>query len=88
MHRAERRETPCMFVAQSGGKSWTSPLMMVLIPPAVTYRANMLLSEKEGTPEYDLWWRVMEVEWVVLVFGRWCADIQERAIMWRLPARA
>jgi hypothetical protein len=25
---------------------------------------------------------------VVLVFGRWCADIQERNIMWRLPVRA
>jgi hypothetical protein len=50
--------------------------MMVPIPPVVTYRASMLLSEKKGTPEYDFWWRVMEVEWVVLVFGRWCADIK------------
>jgi hypothetical protein len=85
MHRAERRGIPCMFVAQSGGKS---PLVMVPIPPVVTYRASMLLSEKKGTPEYDFWWKVMEVEWVVLIFGRWCADIQERTIMWRLPVRA
>jgi hypothetical protein len=69
-------------------ESWTSPLMMVPIPPVVTYRASMLLSEKKGTPEYDFWWRSMEVEWAVLVFGRWCADIQERTIMWLLPVRA
>jgi hypothetical protein len=68
-------------------ESWTSPLMMVPIPSVVTYRASMLLSEKEGTFECDFWWRVLEVEWVVLVFGRWCVDIQERTIMWRLPVR-
>jgi hypothetical protein len=62
--------------------------MMVAIPPVVTYRSRMILSEKEGTPEYEFWQRFMEVEWVFLVFGRWCADIQERAIMWRLPVRA
>jgi hypothetical protein len=62
--------------------------MMVSIPPVVTYRASMLLTEKVGSPDYNFWWRVMEAEWVVLVLGCWCSDIQERAIMWRLPARA
>ena len=65
-------------------ESWTSSLIMVPIPPVFTNRASMLLSEKYGTLEYDLLWKLMEVEWVVLVFGCWCADIQERAIIWKL----
>jgi hypothetical protein len=41
-----------------------------------------------GTPESDFWWRVFEAKWFFLVFGRWCVDIRERNIMWRLPIRA
>jgi hypothetical protein len=52
------------------------------------YRARMLLWEKAGMSECDFFWRVFESEWVVLVFGRWCADVRERQIMWRLPSRA
>jgi hypothetical protein len=48
----------------------------------------MLLWEKAGISECDFFWRVFESKWVVLVFGRWCADVRERQIMWRLPSRA
>jgi hypothetical protein len=62
--------------------------MAVPLPPVLTYRARMLLPEKEGTPEGEFWWRVFELEWTVLAFGRWCADIAEREIQWRFPPRA
>jgi hypothetical protein len=62
--------------------------MLVPLPQVVTYRANMLLRDKAGTPERDFWRRMFEAEWVVLVFGRCCADMRERNIMWRLPSRA
>jgi hypothetical protein len=31
---------------------------------------------------------VFEAEWISLVFSRFCADIVQRRIMWRLPVRA
>jgi hypothetical protein len=46
------------------------------------------LPEKEGTPEGEFWWCVFELEWTMLDFGRWYADIVEREIQWRLPPRA
>jgi hypothetical protein len=57
--------------------------MAVPLPPAITYRVRMLLMEKDGTSEPRFWWMVVEAEWAVLVFGRWCADIPQRGIMWR-----
>ena len=30
---------------------------------------------------------VFESEWTVLVFARWCSDVRQRKLMWRLPAR-
>jgi hypothetical protein len=62
--------------------------MAVPLPPVLTYRARMILSEKDGTHEGGLWCRVFKLEWIVLVFGLWCADISEREIEWRLPPRA
>jgi hypothetical protein len=62
--------------------------MAVPLQPVLTFRARMLLPEKEGTPEGELWWSVFELEKTVLVFGPWCADIAEREIQWRLPPRA
>jgi hypothetical protein len=69
-------------------ENWTSPSIAVPLPPVLTYRARMLLPEKEGTPEAEFLWRVFELEWTVLGFRRWCADIAEREIQWRLPPRA
>lgn len=66
---------------------WVPPNMAVPLPPAITYRARMLLVEKSGTSESRFWWMVVEAEWTVLVFGRWCADIPQRGIMWRLSPR-
>jgi hypothetical protein len=86
--RGETRDTLYVPRPSWWGEAWTSPAMLVPLPPVVTYRASMLLREKAGTPESNFWWRVFEAEWVVLVFGRWCADVRERHIMWRLPSRA
>jgi hypothetical protein len=69
------------------GEVWVPPNMAVPLPPAITYRARMLLMEKEGTSESRFWWMVVEAEWAVLVFGRWCADVPQRGIMWRLSPR-
>jgi hypothetical protein len=70
------------------GENWTLRSIAGPLSPVLTYRARMLLPGKEGTPEGEFWWRVFELEWTVLVFGRWCADIAEREIQWRLPPRA
>jgi hypothetical protein len=61
--------------------------MAVPLPPAITYSARMLLMEKDGKSESRFWWMVVEAEWTVLVFGRWCADIPQRGIMFRLRTR-
>jgi hypothetical protein len=66
---------------------WVPPNMAVPLPPAITYRACMLLMEKYGTSESRFWWMVVEAEWTLLVFGRWCADIPQRGIMCRLSPR-
>jgi hypothetical protein len=34
-----------------------------------------------------IWWLVFESEWTVLFFVRWCSDVRQRKLMWRLPAR-
>ena len=86
--RGETRDALYVSCPSWWGEAWTSPAMLVPLPPVVTYRASMLLREKAGTAESNFWWRVFEAEWVVLVFGRWCADVRERNIMWRLPGRA
>ena len=67
--------------------AWTSQHMFVPVPPCVTYRASRLLSGPSKHAEAPFWWLVFESEWVVLLFGRWCTDIQQRGIMWRLPER-
>jgi hypothetical protein len=68
--------------------AWISRNMAVPLPPVVTYKASQLLSRKNDTIEGRFWWLVFESEWTVLVFARWCADIRQRRLMWRLPARA
>jgi hypothetical protein len=64
-----------------------SPIILVPLPPFVTYRASMLPREKTGTVKRDFRYRVFDAEWVFLVFGVWCADVRKRRIMWRLPSR-
>jgi hypothetical protein len=66
---------------------WVSQNMFVPLPPVITYRARSLLPEKVGTPEGEFFERVLEAEWTALVFGRWCADIPQRGIMWALSPR-
>jgi hypothetical protein len=61
--------------------------MAVPLPQAITYRGRMLLMEKDGTSESRFRWMVVEAEWAFSVFGRWCADIPQRGIMWWLSPR-
>jgi hypothetical protein len=61
--------------------------MFVPIPPCVTYRASRFLGGVWRHTEAPFWWLVFESEWATLLFGRWCTDIQQRGIMWRLPLR-
>jgi hypothetical protein len=68
-------------------EAWTSQHMFVQIPPCVTYRASRLLGGVWRHAETPLWWLVFESECVTLLFGRWCTDIQQRGIMWRLTLR-
>ena len=59
--------------------------MFIPLPPLLTYRASRLIDDGFE----NLYWRtVFEAEWVVLVLSRWCADIIQRRIMWRLPGQA
>jgi hypothetical protein len=37
------------------GESWTSPAVLVSLPPVVTSRTAMLLSGKAETPESNFW---------------------------------
>jgi hypothetical protein len=67
--------------------SWISQNLVVPLPPVVTYRGRFLLEEYAKSLEGNVWWRVFEVEWTTLVFGRWCTDIPQRGIMWYLPPR-
>jgi hypothetical protein len=67
--------------------AWTSQHMFVPIPPCVTYRASRLLSFDAAHPDSPFSWLVFESECVVLLFGRWCSDIQQRGLMRRLPQR-
>jgi hypothetical protein len=68
-------------------EAWISRNMSVPLPPIVTYKASKLLHRMSKTPEGRFWWLVFESEWTVLVFARWCSDIRERKLMWRLTAR-
>jgi hypothetical protein len=52
--------------------------LAVPLPPVLTYRGSGLI---RGDP---LNWAIFRSEWTVLVFGRWCADVHYRGIMWRL----
>ena len=64
---------------------WTSAHMFIPLPPLVTFRASRLIDDGFE----NLYWRtVFEAEWVVLVLSRWCAEIIQRRIMWRLPGQA
>jgi hypothetical protein len=63
--------------------------MFEALPPIVTYRASRLLQRSNlNEVETEYWWRVIEAEWVAMVFCRFCADMSQRRLMWRLPARA
>jgi hypothetical protein len=47
--------------AQHDGKKFGSrPKMAVPLPLAITYRARMLLMDKDGTSESRFWWMVVE----------------------------
>jgi hypothetical protein len=52
--------------------------MRVPIPPVLTYLGSGLIG---GDP---LHWVIFRSEWTALVFGRWCADVHYRGIMWHL----
>jgi hypothetical protein len=52
--------------------------MSVPLPPVLTYRGSGLIL---GDP---LHWAIFRIEWTVLVFGRWCANVYFRGIMWYL----
>jgi hypothetical protein len=67
---------------------WTSAHMFVPHPPVLTYRASRLLPKASHRGEAKFWWTVFEAERITLVFSRFCADIVQRRIMWRLPMRA
>jgi hypothetical protein len=68
-------------------EAWISRNMSVPLPPLVTYKASQLLHRMSKTPEGRFWRLVFESEWTVLFFARWCSDIRQRKLMWRLPAR-
>jgi hypothetical protein len=59
--------------------------MFVPLPQLLTDRASRLI---EGGNDVEYWHTVFEAEWIVLVLSRWCADIIQRRIMWRLPGQA
>jgi len=61
--------------------------MLVPLPPVLTYRSRAFLPEKAGTPEAEFFQRILEAEWVALVFSRWCSDIPQRGLMWALAPR-
>jgi hypothetical protein len=69
-------------------EEWVSSHMFVALPPIVTYRASRLLQRSNlSEVETEYWWRVFEAEWVVMFFCRFCADMSQRRLMWRLTAR-
>jgi hypothetical protein len=55
-----------------------STAMAVPLPPVLTYRGRRLIRVD------PLHWAIFRSEWTVLVFGRWCADVHYRVIMWHL----
>jgi hypothetical protein len=63
------------------------PNMMVPLPPVLTYRGSRFLSDYRGTPEGEFYERVLETEWTASIFARWCSDIPQRGIQWRLLPR-
>jgi hypothetical protein len=68
---------------------WVSSHIFVAFPPIVTYRASRLLKRSNlSEVETEYWWRVFEAEWIAIVFCRFCADMSQRRLMWRLPARS
>jgi hypothetical protein len=66
---------------------WVSENMYVPLPPVLTYRASAFLPDKVDDDSWPFYQRVLEAEWTVLVFARWCADIPQRGIMWALSPR-
>jgi hypothetical protein len=63
------------------------PNMMVPLPPVLTYRGSRFLSDYRGTREGEFYERVLETEWTASIFARWCSDIPQRGIQWRLLPR-
>jgi hypothetical protein len=61
--------------------------MYVPLPPVLTYRASTFLPDKVKNDSWPFYQRVLEAEWTILVFARWCADIPQRGIMWPLSPR-
>jgi hypothetical protein len=55
-----------------------STSMSVPLPPIVTYHGSGLIRGDA------LSWAIFRSEWAVLVFGRWCADLYYRGVMWRM----
>lgn len=66
---------------------WVSENMYVPLPPILTYRTSAFLPENADNDTWEFYQRVLEAEWTVLVFARWCADIPQRGIMWALSPR-
>jgi len=66
---------------------WVSQRLFVPLPPVLTYRGRSLLSATASLRERKYFEAVLEAEWTVLIFGRWCADIPQRGLMWHLPER-
>jgi hypothetical protein len=63
------------------------PNMMVPLPLVLIYRGSRFLSDYRGTPEGEFYERVLETEWTASIFARWCNDIPQRGIQWRLLPR-
>jgi hypothetical protein len=58
--------------------------MMVPLPPVLNYRGSRFLSDFRGTIDGEFYVRVPETEWTASIFARWCSDIPQRGIKWRL----
>ena len=84
---ADREKHYVLCLSWWESEAWVSLLLYLPIPLVFTYKAPRLLTGNPDSADSHFWWRVFETEWTVLLFGRWCADIRQRKLMWRLPPR-
>jgi hypothetical protein len=66
---------------------WVSQRMFVPLPPVLTYKSGAFLTLRSTEAERLFFDAVLETEWTVMVFSRWCTDIPQRGLLWHLPAR-